>query len=579
MRVKKNTNKLKTRKLKMTNEISIWITAFVIIGVICIGLICYFKADSLLLAQARESALGTAKSVAGLMEPEHFADVMDKGKDSQYFSEVNTILENFRDNSNAEYVYTFRMKDGKCQFAIDTDPEEPADFGEPYDMEGNMHIAFKGKAIADEDMSSDEWGTYLSAYAPVKSGDKVSGIIGIDLEYSNIRRQEQVMGWTIALISLLVILAIFICEKILSTKINRGFYEMNDKVRGLTAGDKDLTKNIQENSGNELEVIAGSMNEFIQEVHDLVSSISVTASETTEMMNRVEKDVFGATGNAKETSDSMAAVASSMETMVGEVVMVSQLSGKMLEQVSGIVTSVGTGELLVTGINQRATEIRDNITKQGTKIREEMEVCQTSMEKSIKGSKQIKEIENLTDGILEIADQTNLLALNASIEAARAGDAGKGFAVVAEQIRDLADNSKDTANNIQGIISSVTKSVLELVNNSQEMLELLQKEVLPDYQNFLGVVHTYSEDASQLSNMFLDYEKTSSALENGFKKMDQSLSEISQAMKVCDEEANKSDQNIAHLSQTLEQINSVAASAKESVDTLDELANRYTVEK
>lgn len=577
MSVKKNTNKLKTRKLKMTNEISIWITVFVIIGVICIGLICYFKANSLLLTQARETALGTAKSAAGFMNPEHFDDVMNKGEKSEYYSEVNTILKNFRDNSNAEYVYTFRMKDGKCQFAIDTDPEEPADFGEPYDMEGNMNIAFKGKAIADEDMSSDEWGTYLSAYAPIKSNGKVSGIIGIDLEYSDIRKQEQIMGWTIFIISVLVILAIFICEKVLSAKINRGFYEMNDKVRGLTAGDKDLTKSIQENSGNELEVIAGSMNGFIQEVHELVSNISITARETTEMMNRVEKDVFGATGNAKESSDSMTAVASSLETMVGEVVMVSELSGKMLEEVSGIVTSVGTGEMLVAGINQRATEIRDNITKQGSKLQEEMEVRQISMEKSIKGSKQIREIENLTDGILEIADQTNLLALNASIEAARAGEAGKGFAVVAEQIRDLADNSKDTANNIQGIITSVTRAVLELVKNSQEMLELLQSEVLPDYQNFLTVVHTYSEDASELSQMFKGYEQTSSALENGFKKMNQSLSEISQAMKVCDEEANKSDQNIAHLSQTLDQINAVTASAKESVDTLDELANRYKV--
>ena len=73
----------------------------------------------------------------------------------------------------------------------------------------------------------------------------------------------------------------------------------------------------------------------------------------------------------------------------------------------------------------------------------------------------MERINVLSDAILEIASQTNLLALNAAIEAAQAGDSGSGFAVVAEEIRKLAENSKETATEIQ----SVTQQVLESVHH------------------------------------------------------------------------------------------------------------------
>lgn len=74
-----------------------------------------------------------------------------------------------------------------------------------------------------------------------------------------------------------------------------------------------------------------------------------------------------------------------------------------------------------------------------------------NLEQALEDAKVVDQIGVLADSILNITAQTNLLALNASIEAARAGEAGKGFAVVAEEIRVLAEQSKDAVANIQAV--------------------------------------------------------------------------------------------------------------------------------
>ena len=162
-----------------------------------------------------------------------------------------------------------------------------------------------------------------------------------------------------------------------------------------------------------------------------------------------------------------------------------------------------------------------------------------SMERLQNKTKEVKEIAQLIFGV---SNQTNLLALNASIESARAGEAGKGFAVVAEQIRQLAEQTRKSTEEIDGLISELeatAKDTADRVNASME--------------------------ATSIQNTLI--EKAASS----FEAIDENVMNLTESMKIMDEmvhtlkEANNGIvDNISQLSAMSEE---VSASAQESATT------------
>ena len=130
-----------------------------------------------------------------------------------------------------------------------------------------------------------------------------------------------------------------------------------------------------------------------------------------------------------------------------------------------------------------------------------MDSILSALKRAIEDSKSVDRVNDLTGEILNISSQTNLLALNASIEAARAGEAGKGFAVVAEEIRQLADSSREAANNIQTINNMVTNAVKELIKDSSELVKYINESILPDYDNFVDSGKQYNLDATHVNEV------------------------------------------------------------------------------
>ena len=191
-----------------------------------------------------------------------------------------------------------------------------------------------------------------------------------------------------------------------------------------------------------------------------------------------------------------------------------------------------------------------------------------TLKQAIEESRSVEKVNELTGEILNISSQTNLLALNASIEAARAGDAGKGFAVVADEIRQLADSSRDTANNIQAINEHVTKAVHALIDNSNAMIAFIEETVLPDYGTYADSGEQYNEDASYVSEVMNEFTEKTENLKNIMNNVVESIEGIAKAVEESANAVTSSAMSTGSLVEDMHTINEQMGSSKETVESL-----------
>lgn len=288
----------------------------------------------------------------------------------------------------------------------------------------------------------------------------------------------------------------------------------------------DLTERIQTKSKDEIGQLVEGINGFMDQLQNLMRKIQEESEKMMISADEVSGQVDESNKSAMNVSAATQQLAASMEEVAATLEQISKGSKDILERVEGMDASAQDGAANILKIRNHAREMKSQAEQsKNTTIGVFREVG-TSLQQAVGESKSVEQINALTGNILDIASQTNLLALNASIEAARAGEAGKGFAVVAEEIRVLADNSRETASNIQEISGIVTAAVNRLASEASKMLEFVNSEVMSDYDNFVDIIAQYEHDADEMNSTLTDFAEQADAMAATMKTMDEGIGNI-----------------------------------------------------
>ena len=329
-----------------------------------------------------------------------------------------------------------------------------------------------------------------------------------------------------AAILVLIIINFLISYKNIVRKIRSISDEVNTIITNIEQGNGDLTARIQTKTKSELLFITGGINHFIETLQGIMRDVRNGSQILTTSSEEVASQLRLADDNVTNSSAALEELSANMETLADTV---SSINAKVqdVETATKAITDEATnGTATAIAIKEEANALKSRVTTKKADAGNQMSALSETLSKSVKDSEKVSQISELTNTILDIASQTNLLALNASIEAARAGEAGKGFSVVATEISALADNSRQTAANIQVISNEVTEAVNDLAKNAQNALDFINGTVLGDYDEFVDTGEKYEHTADIMDDMLVSFTQKADNLNEIMIEMAESIQMI-----------------------------------------------------
>lgn len=265
-----------------------------------------------------------------------------------------------------------------------------------------------------------------------------------------------------------------------------------------------------------------------------------------------------------------------METVSGNVSHINQSVEDVKAAAQEIADQATEGTKTASGIKAEADELKARVIQKKAEAGDQVENLSGTLMESVHESEKVAQINELTKVILDIASQTNLLALNASIEAARAGEAGKGFSVVATEISSLADNSRQTAANIQDISNEVTAAVNNLAKNAQAVLDYINGQVISDYDEFVATGEKYEHTADIMTEMLGSFNDKAENLNDIMTEMVESVQLISNSVLESSQAISQSAESSQEIVGGIKRITEAIDRNNEVTEQLSDTTQKFT---
>lgn len=336
--------------------------------------------------------------------------------------------------------------------------------------------------------------------------------------------------FTIAISIIALLFVVFAVVTMVIKPLLRTQKEINGIIVNIDNKKGDLTQRVTPINNAEVDAVGKGINVFMTKLQTIFKAVVTNSARMERVVDDVRQSVQTSNSSVSDLSALTEELSATMQDISENASVINTNTDNVAKEVELIAekTDELTGYTKDMKAHAQSMEsvARTNMESTDRKVSEILEVLQ----KAIEDSNSVKQVNSLTNDILNIASQTNLLALNASIEAARAGEAGRGFAVVASEISQLAAASQEAANNIQRINAVVTNSVNNLSDNANGLVSYINDSILPEFERFVESGVEYNDKASFIEGTMTDFKEKTDSLKQSMLEISSSINTISHAI-------------------------------------------------
>ena len=565
-------NKGKIRTRRLTIRAKILIPSIIIVVLVCglMGYNSYTRFEKSMVRMGVEEADMAATIVADSLDANLVSEVTVGSEGTQVYQNLQGDLRKKQKACGIAFLYTLYTDGKKVYYGVDSD-EDAAKVGDEFaDSYAELEPVFGGKEYIQDYIDHTEDGDLITVYKPIEdNAGKVVAVLGCDYDASSISAElQRAVVRTLQIGGICLLLAILILTIIVS-RITKGLMQVNAKIYDLVHNEGDLTQKLDVRSGDELELIAGNVNELLAYIRKIMIGISSGSMRLMSTSRKMVDHLSSADESITDVSATMQEMSAAMEETTSSLNQITEAIDEIYLSVERIAGNADAGKVSSQEMESRASGANDAAAEGEKKANIETEKMAASLNEKIAKSKSVEQIEVLTSNIIEITEQTNLLALNASIEAARAGEAGRGFAVVADEIGKLAGNSADAAAKIRQVSAEVIQAVDELAEGSQQMIEFVRNSTKEGFGGLVATSENYATDANAMRAMMEQFAQTAEELRSTMDGIRESISAVNIAV----EESAKGIAGVSESSvQLTGNVNDIQSEASDNNGIAEDLA-------
>ena len=471
---------------KLSNKVALALIVGLLVVLIGNLVMTYVTAKQSVEMGIRNFGEGLAKNVAQQIDVDQYAAFLENPTMSKTYWALRQDLNEARQQIGAQYVYTMMVKDQQEYMLIDGQPKQSDEAsaimekatGDPEEVAPVL----QGKTSSSEIIEDETYGQYLSGFAPIMKDGEVIGIVGIDISAKNVDAiTSDVSKSELPVMLVMNGLLILIITVVLTIYIRRTLKpleKMSVAARKMAAGELKeahrIAHTMHVKSGDEVQIVAAAFQEMTTHQMNMIQEMN----DSTKLLNKMSTDMDRQMSTMNDLNAKMLAGVKEMMEAANVQHTLSKASFVSIDQATVGMKQIAQTSDVASTYSVDVTHKVQNGTKQMQTLVSQIQMMAQTVEQSAQMMQhvgtQALEMTEMVGLISNIADQTNLLALNAAIEAARAGEHGKGFAVVSDQVRQLAEQSNESATVIHERLHTFTKTIDEVITHMQTSTSAVQ---------------------------------------------------------------------------------------------------------